>query len=292
MKPEHHAPDSGRKIAASLIAVVATAACSGSSVTEASYCGANTIPVNGVCIAVDAGSGAESGPAGSDAGADATDNTPDAPASGEASGEAALPDSAGGPPDSSVETGPAEGGVDGGDDAPFEGGADTNDPCPPIQNGSSALYIDCDPQSNCDLNMKSPLSMCQQMTCAMGGTYTDGAATNYPATWFIRTPEAPGIDSTCARDCPSSPWVYGLSVTLGADTRAPVDQMGYKVAVPPPWFVVSGTTTPFCPISTSPAAGCAWFDGSRDTTFYLVTGDPNAPARNVSIQYSPFAMCS
>jgi hypothetical protein len=36
---------------------------------------------------------------------------------------------------------------------------------------------------------------------------------------------------------------------------------------------------------------CLWFDGTTLEVIYVVTNDPNAPARNVMIQYAAQGMC-
>ncbi len=115
-----------------------------------------------------------------------------------------------------------------------------------------------------------------------------GSVNSGYGTWVIRTPSMPGSDSTCATDCPAQPWAFGLSVTVGPS----YGHKGYAVTVAPPWYLITGTNTPFCPKnSTMLPPNCLWFDGTTSELLYVVTNDPNAPARNVTFQYASQGMC-
>lgn len=167
------------------------------------------------------------------------------------------------------------------------------DPCPifgpiTIDGGQHFQQVnyDCDPACATTPwdGSQSDQAACASATCSGGetlmacSTFCSGNTADLTA---IRTPNAPGIDSACAKNCPANPWAYGISATYYGIG------VGYTVKVSPPWYLVSGTTTPFCPDATSPPTNCLWFDGTTNPIVYIVTTDPNAPARNVISENGP-----
>jgi hypothetical protein len=235
-------------VSTSLVAIVA--ACSSTSSPPGITCGRGTTLADGQCVASD-----DSGPSDSSLSEEGPvqeaavpqDASPDAT-------ESSAPDADGGDAlslDSSVEAGPS-------------------DPCPT----TGAFWFDCDTQCN---PRPGDHMACQQATCTGGGSLSSGSV-NPQGTSTIRTPAAPGTDPKCATDCPALGLAYGISATL-----APFNNTAYQVTVSPPWYLVS-TSAPFCTTSMFPATtGCLSFDGTAPETIYIITSDPNAPARNVKM---------
>jgi hypothetical protein len=160
----------------------------------------------------------------------------------------------------------------------------SSDPCPVFVPSYTLVDLDCDPA--CVNQSTGQGANCARVSCAGKGTLSAGVPV-LANTSVVRTPRAPGVDPLCADDCPSHSWAYGLSITVTANTPPNQGIQPYKVTVSPPWYLISGTSTPFCQaLDASGPTGCLWFDGSSGETIYVVTNDPNAPARNVVFQDS------
>jgi hypothetical protein len=255
-----------RRTSPTLLVSAAIAGCGGSPSTVSTTCGPGTALQDGVCVLADAGTAdAESG-GGNDSSAEMNDST------SSADSVTVAPD--GNPPQDATTDVPT--------DSSLDAREPPSDPCPMPVSGYSYLWLDCDPQSQCDPNMASPLSQCSMIACGGGGTLD--TAPGVPE-GILRTPESPGVDPKCASECPAHPWAYGMSVTFSPPTPAP---NGYVIAsVSAPWFLVSGTNSPFCTNGTSPApTNCLWFFANAETVIYVGTDDPNAPARNVLFKAS------
>ena len=246
-----------------LCVAIPVTSCSSSTNSAGVKCGPGTTLIDSSCV-----------PSGADA-ATATDS--------------AVPDDAnGGPgPDGAADGAVADassdssGGstMDRASDVGLDGPDGLSDPCPNPMNAS--FWFNCDTQCN---PAAGDHAACQKATCSALGTLMSGSLgqTGFPE-YIIRTPANPGTDPTCATDCPAHPWAYGISATLAADNGTP-----YKVTVSPPWYLV-GTTTPFCTNAMfTSVTPCINFDGLVDEVVYIVTMDPNAPARDVVIQQASF----
>jgi hypothetical protein len=207
----------------------------------------------------------------------------------------ASADSMGGPDVGGAETSGIDGSPDGApgdgalEDAPHDGTSDSPGICSPAGLGDAGTSADpcmalsadfvCD--QSCSINWTdasmSDETMCRAAACNGGGSAIAGSTRGS----VDRTPNAPGIDPRCAADCPTDPWAYGLSVTfLGGGGLPP-----YTVKVSPPWYLLTGTSTPFCPTSSSPpVTNCLAFDATQNEQVYVVTCDPSAPARNITVE--------
>jgi hypothetical protein len=118
---------------------------------------------------------------------------------------------------------------------------------------------------------------CSTTTCANGplniGTGND---------FVIRTPNAPGVDPACASRCPSGGYVFGVGLDFA--NGGPWITIG----VGAPWEIVSGSRSPFCADSTSQVTttGCLSFATATNPNVYIMTKDPNAPARNITVLHT------
>lgn len=150
------------------------------------------------------------------------------------------------------------------DTAPSSG-----DPCP-----SKAIDVNC--SSTCGGTM----STCASAKC---GTTAAPQIDSYSKLPFIfRTPDKPGVDPACATDCkPATTVAYGLLFTV----QLPYIKNGYRVIVSSPWRIRHpGGVSPFC-ADLAPTIGCAYGDSYGE--YLIETTDPNAPARNVTIEEIP-----
>ncbi len=236
--------------------------CSSTTNSEA-VCGAGTTPQNGVCVVADAGQ--SDGPATGDG--TVPEGSVDAMAKPDVASEAS--NEAGPPQDASD--------IDVRDAAQYDA-----DPCP-VNTGTQEYAINCDP--NCQAEEAVSQQVCQTATCSGGGTYAPGAPARCNQVLFVRPPSQPATDPQCSSDCPGSGWTYGLSMTF---TSFPG---GYSMVVSPPWYLIGGAMTPFCPAPDAGAASCLWFDGTQGEVVYLVTNDPMAPAKNLVIQCASQDTC-
>lgn len=253
-------------ISAAVAAIVA--ACGGHSVTNTAECAAGTSPYNGVCVIPEAGGGgdaylapdsveADSGAdAPSDVGADAATKTDalmgdDAP-SNDATAAIDAPDT-----------------------------SSPSDPCPSNSNDTTVL-INCDPHCG-----DAGPTACLPATCGHGPITLPYPSGLLPQSFVIRTPEAPGTDPNCALDCPGSGYAYGIGIELPGTG---VQGGGFQLTVEPPWMIV-GFGKPYCDYQVvddaeapgAVASHCWWADTVGGYQLFVVTTDPNAPARNIRI---------
>ncbi len=182
-----------------------------------------------------------------------------------------------------------DGGAPDGSDAAPETGTDAaahpdDDPCPaepPFVNCSSTCT---GATPGCDVG-PGALGTCRT-------EYTELEVTD-PSLLplVIRTPSNPGVDPGCVAVCGTGSTVWGISISLiMPSTLLPDGGWGtdhaFRVSVAPPWRIIE---TPGYSLY------CEWtfaFDECRVhpyeiATFQIVTTDPNAPARNVLIEWVP-----
>jgi hypothetical protein len=175
-------------------------------------------------------------------------------------------------------------------DGSGEAGEPPPDPCPeqtppPVDVG----YIDCDStccaaNADCDGNVPEA-TYCTDSTCSTGPFMVRDQGVD---SFIVRTPDHPGSNATCATRCPGSGFAYGVGVTLDPTHVTPV-----QVTVGPPWEIVGYSTTPYCPDSNSTVAttGCLFLNALAGGSIYIMTKDPNAPARNVTFTLANPQQC-
>jgi hypothetical protein len=219
--------------------------CSGSDTTFGPSCGAGTVLHDGQCVV-----------ASSDAGqADALVDRADGSESADVM--ASVSDA----PSGSVSDAPASAA----DAAP-------SDPCPVA---SYSIAQNCD--STC-----STLSTtsCSQARCGSGGQAASISFISSPLA--VRTPDAPGTDPDCATECPGGGVAYAMTDLL-------VVSKDVDVRVAAPWavyFQPANGPTPFptCPLPAQ-TSSCVHVPASAtEGALFIVTNDPQAPARNVYIE--------
>jgi hypothetical protein len=256
------------------------AACAGKSTVNDTYCAAGTAPLNGVCVVPDAGPETANGDA-STSGSDVTD----ASIADAAAHEESIADVA------SVIDAIGEGGPDATWDAPSQGdalGADVlaqPDPCP-VLTTKSPVFLECDSlccgQDPACANPQEAGSL-YDGNCS-GATCGAGPITIPPneARFTVRTPNAPGMDPSCALKCSSAGYVYGLGFSMS--NLGP----GYRVllvSVGPPWEIL-GSSVPYCNAQfSSVATGCVATAVGAADSLYVMTKDPYAPARNIEFYF-------
>jgi hypothetical protein len=173
-----------------------------------------------------------------------------------------------GAPDHANDTGVS---ADSGHDADVE---PPPDPCP---GPGYDLVLDCDPACQ----KHGPEAECSQVTCGptVSMTITN---INQSAHRVIRPLQAPGVDPNCAAECGPGQLVYGMGFTLPAD---PLAQRGWVVRVSPPWQILFDGSKPFCANNGAhgPFQCVEGLAPGYAENFFIVTADPSAPARNVTI---------
>jgi hypothetical protein len=243
-----------------ILLAVSMAACTGAAATSTSghpaTCEAGASADNG-CI-----DGALDGSAAADGGPDATVVGPPGPDGG-------LDAAADAPGDASFDAADA---VD---------AASVSDPCP-VGVPYPAPDMVCDPKCS----DAGPTAACNALKCGPTTTvmvgWDQGVHTGFP--YSLRTPEAPGIDPNCVTQCPSGGYVYGF----GLNTNMPYGFGAYTVKVGAPWEIIQASQVPYCTDAHSfPPRQCVWDDNASPDQFYIMTKDPNAPARNIVIELQP-----
>jgi hypothetical protein len=169
--------------------------------------------------------------------------------------------------------------------------ANAPDPCP-VNDPPHKLEIldDCDPvccgqDPLCQgsTGEAGQLQFCSDATCGSGPATLQE---NYGLSFVVRTPGHPGIDPACVSDCPDGGFVYGLGLTLNPQAPAIFD-----ITVGPPWKIIQHSNTRYCTANGSTlATGCAVAYGFPQT-IYVVTDDPNAPARNITFSVVSTPTC-
>ena len=133
---------------------------------------------------------------------------------------------------------------------------------------------------------------CAGATCAGGPLkITVAAADGVPT--IVRTPDRPGVDPACAAACPMGGYVYGLGLEY------PGSEMPIMVTVGPPWELFIGfNNTLYCPFfdagkggSTPVKTSCLSETFVNDEIIFVMTKDPNAPARDISITFGQSTTC-
>jgi hypothetical protein len=229
--------------------------CSSSSSSPGVTCGAGTTEVNGQCVAAQ------------DAG------TTDSAGANDSSDASTAHDSAGG-------DGPAP--TDAARDASgIDAGEPPSDQCPDPNSSTMPVCLDCDktccatdPGCSSAANDAGVDPACAMATCGSGSI----SAEMFAQACVVRTPNAPGTDPSCASLCPADGYVYGLGFSTSQSSN------WLMVTVGSPWEVVAGSQTPYCTDSTSKVTtNCASFATAVTSAFYVMTKDPNAPARNITV---------
>jgi len=151
-----------------------------------------------------------------------------------------------------------------------------SDPCPPVL----SEWLDCDKKCN---PPPSFLAACQTITCGPTLNVTLGWNQNVPTDppYVVRTPEAPGVDPNCATQCPGQGFVYGMGFKVDPSSSGSfvmkVDPRGSWFTAPPLPFARGPTTLP---------GQCIWIANTDTRPVYVLTTDPNAPARNIHLELS------
>lgn len=171
---------------------------------------------------------------------------------------------------SRVDSGTAPPVADAGPDVSVDAATSSGDPCPPVA-----------PFVNCSTTCGGVTSNCDAVNCGRspaGRTYDFNEPPNItPPPYSMRTPDKPGVDARCNQHCGpmKQKAAYAMNihmyvpekafVRVGAPWRISLDGMCISDEGPPPLVY----------------DGCV-FLGSG--TFSIFTEDPNAPARNVTIE--------
>jgi hypothetical protein len=184
------------------------------------------------------------------------------------------------PPDAAAQSMDAAQAAD--TDAPVDAAVDADsataqpDLCPEAADASYAFLEDCD-----DHCTQSPQMMdrCPDLTCSTVVREIAGGFSPSLDTDLFRTPNAPGTDPQCLTAC-SQGYVYGFGFRVG---------LGFSiiVRVGDPWVIIAHSLQPYCTDSNSLVLShCARIDLSPTHAEYVfvMTKDPNAPARNITIQ--------
>jgi hypothetical protein len=164
------------------------------------------------------------------------------------------------------------------DSAPlFEAGPDApNDTCVPV----------LDIEASCSHDCRYAGLDCNRMKCGSTALLALPSAEVMP--YLIRTPEHPGIDGACAAACGAGNIAAGIGFTVSPSMRDASFEVTIAVRVSPPWMIVGPKSLrPFCmDPGTTIRDACALFHPSQGPLF-IVTKDPNAPARNVQFDVVP-----
>ncbi len=232
-----------RSIAAATSILGVAVACSGSPTPLLSTpCGPGTTFFQGQCVlAQDAGAAADGESGLTTDGGQRSDATPESDARQDVLDGSASPGSPDAPPQS--------------------------DPCP--SQSSTFIVLQCD--SRCPA---MSTALCAETTCGPKIVMSANFDKNLPV--VVRTPEAPGTDARCQLQCPSAGFVYGIGFDLYPPSAVP-----FVAWVDPPWTIVA-SQTPYCPDAQLGAEGnCIRYAATGGGGFFVMTQDPNAPARNV-----------
>ncbi len=167
------------------------------------------------------------------------------------------------------------------------------DPCPVNMPGmtNGLVLLDCDPvccaqdQICRGYDAGQVLPTCGMATCGSGPVSLND---NNGWSFVIRTPGQPGSDPACATACAADGFVYGFGFTLDPSIPTPFD-----ITVGAPWEIVLHSQAPYCTDSNSTLGtnGCAFSGALYPQTVYVMTKDPNAPARNITFTVVNQPMC-
>jgi hypothetical protein len=151
-----------------------------------------------------------------------------------------------------------------------------NDPCVPN------LLLDCDPTCcSADPQCTDPMSGHQPCNLALCETGPVTLSLGFNPV-RARTPDKPGVDPQCASRCPSEGYVYGIGFKI---TDLPQASTNVVISVGPPWQIVL-SNIPYCPNGLyPPQKNCVETYVEEGQPVYIVTTDPEAPARNVYFNY-------
>jgi hypothetical protein len=150
----------------------------------------------------------------------------------------------------------------------------------PVEPGPRFVFLDCDPKCS-----PRTLADCAQTTCAPAPRLTLGWTQSTPLTlpYVLRTPDEPGVDPNCEAQCPGQGFAYGLGFKVDASRSGAL-----QLKVAPPWFIIVATETPYCADQhAAPPQQCIWISSTDPRPIYIMTKDPQAPARNVYADAQP-----
>lgn len=153
-----------------------------------------------------------------------------------------------------------------------DGGGSQADPCPTTQ-----PILDCD--TVCwDGGGEAA---CTAASCGFGPI----TLPNQGQSFVIRTPDAPGQDQRCTSGCPGSGFAYGVGIKVPGTGPAGA----ITITVGAPWEIVYGGD-PYCDYYDAGQgavfSGCISGYTQGGDTYYVMTKDPSAPARNITITIS------
>jgi hypothetical protein len=182
-------------------------------------------------------------------------------------------------PGSDASPSDADGGVVSDSASPNDGPSEAEPPPNPCY-APNLYFLSCDPAC---LDPTGSTTTCDQSKC--GPTVTVDLPDSSALPFFVRTPNAPGVDPTCAAECPSESWVYGLGFQL---TQIPY---AWTVKVDPPWMIFVAQVGPYCANMAFTPRNCITLQPGTSGTLFVMTTDPNAPARNILFDSANQASC-
>jgi hypothetical protein len=156
--------------------------------------------------------------------------------------------------------------------------ASVAEPCP-----GEALQVDCSNQCSDGGAVSCDEVACSRFDVRAGDPSI--AVIDVPARVVLRTPDHPGKSDDCAIACGNWPsrkvraFGMGFKTALhGAD--------GVRVRVEPPWWIgdILGLSSLYCPDDSQMDKGQGCYAQRQERTFLIWTDDPNAPARNITIE--------
>lgn len=213
----------------------------GDSAKSGASCGEGTVEVNGTCVVADTGTPADST-------ADTTEQDVADSTTGDSMMESAT--------DANLDTQTSEA------DA-----ASASDPCPAL----TAKY-------NCSDTCGGPVG-CDAVKCGANPLLR---ILDYPELPMVfRTPDHPGTDPNCAKNCASLGSAKTPLYGIGFRVVMPYISSGVRVRVDPPWSVHTfDVYRGFC---EQDSYGQCIANADRQSVL-ISTHDPNAPARNVYVE--------
>jgi hypothetical protein len=154
------------------------------------------------------------------------------------------------------------------------------DPCPPAPPASLMV---CDPAC---AGSSFTATSCSEAKCGPMAVLKLPSSDQFPTS--VRTPNAPGVDPNCQSQCPKDGWVYGIGLQIDTTYKDP-----FVVKVGAPWEIIHASETPYCTDTHNyPPSPCAYVDPVGNANpIYIMTKDPNAPARNISFIIATATSC-
>jgi hypothetical protein len=249
-----------RPIVAALASIACSAgACTSNQTTINSNCGVGTHLQDGECVPDEDGATSDS-------------STDDVSVVDSGPAESSLPDSHAGVDsashDSRIDSVATETSTDVVDSG-------ISDPCP------------LTPGLDCSGECGGPVAACGPYECTSTTGPLPTLITSYSEFPFvIRTPDHPGTDPNCQPRCGAGNTVWGIGIRLALPYG---DSNDIRIRVGDDWSINHFfETLPFCidPI-VKPALGCYRTPNTGRGEWFVATIDPNAPARNITIDLVP-----